>query len=36
VGFSFQLLAELPLESHDFACDVVVTDKEIIDPRGRL
>lgn len=36
VGFSFQLLAELPLEPHDFACDAVVTDREIIDPRGRL
>ena len=36
VGFSFQLLAELPIEPHDVACDVVVTDREIIDPRGRL
>lgn len=36
VGFSFQLLAELPLEPHDFACDAVVTDREIIDSRGRL
>jgi 5-formyltetrahydrofolate cyclo-ligase len=36
VGFSFQLLAELPLEPHDFECDAVVTDREIIDPRGRL
>jgi 5-formyltetrahydrofolate cyclo-ligase len=36
VGFSFQLLAELPLEAHDFACDAVVTDREIIGPRGRL
>lgn len=36
VGFSFQLLGELPLEPHDVACDAVVTDREIIDPRGRL
>ena len=36
VGFSFQLLAELPLEPHDFECDAVVTDREIIDPKGRL
>ena len=36
VAFSFQLLAELFLEPHDVACDLVVTDREIIDPRGRL
>lgn len=36
VAFSFQLLGELPLEAHDFACDAVVTDREVIDPRGRL
>lgn len=36
VGFSFQLLGELPLEPHDFACDAVVTDREVIDPSGRL
>lgn len=36
VAFSFQLLAELFIEPHDVACDLVVTDREIIDPRGRL
>lgn len=36
VGFSFQLLGELPLEPHDVACDAVVTDREISDPRGQL
>lgn len=36
VGFSFQLLGELPLEPHDFACDAVVTDQEVIEPRGGL
>ena len=36
VAFSFQLLGELFVEAHDVACDVVVTDREIIDPRGRL
>jgi 5-formyltetrahydrofolate cyclo-ligase len=36
VAFSFQLLAELYIEAHDVACDVVVTDREIFDPRGRL
>lgn len=34
VGFSFQLMAELPLEPHDFACDAVVTDKEAFDASG--
>jgi 5-formyltetrahydrofolate cyclo-ligase len=36
VAFSFQLLGELFIEPHDVACDVVLTDREIIDPRGRL
>jgi 5-formyltetrahydrofolate cyclo-ligase len=36
VAFSFQLLGELFVEPHDVACDAVVTDREIIDPRGRL
>jgi 5-formyltetrahydrofolate cyclo-ligase len=34
VAFSFQVLAELPLEPHDFRCDAVVTDESIYDPRG--
>lgn len=36
VAFSFQLLGELYIEPHDVACDLVVTDREIIDARGRL
>lgn len=36
VAFSFQLLGELFIEPHDIPCDLVVTDREIIDPRGRL
>lgn len=36
VAFSFQLLGELFVESHDIACDLVVTDGEVLDPRGRL
>jgi 5-formyltetrahydrofolate cyclo-ligase len=36
VAFSFQLLGELFVEPHDVACDLVVTDREIFDPRGRL
>jgi 5-formyltetrahydrofolate cyclo-ligase len=36
VAFSFQLLAELFVEPHDVACDLVVTDREILDPRGVL
>jgi 5-formyltetrahydrofolate cyclo-ligase len=36
VAFSFQLLGELFVEQHDVACDLVVTDREIFDPRGRL
>jgi 5-formyltetrahydrofolate cyclo-ligase len=36
VAFSFQLLAELFIEPHDVACDLVVTDREIFDPRGVL
>lgn len=36
VAFSFQLLGELFIEPHDLACDLVVTDREILDPRGLL
>jgi 5-formyltetrahydrofolate cyclo-ligase len=36
VAFSFQLLGELFIEAHDVPCDVVLTDREIIDPSGRL
>jgi len=36
VAYSFQLLAELPTLEHDVACDLVVTDREIYDPRGVL
>jgi 5-formyltetrahydrofolate cyclo-ligase len=36
VAYSFQLLAELPLEAHDVACDAVVTDRELFDPRARV
>jgi 5-formyltetrahydrofolate cyclo-ligase len=30
VAFEFQLLAELPLEAHDVACDVVITDERTL------
>lgn len=36
VAFSFQLLGELFVEPHDVACDLVVTDDEILDPHGLL
>jgi 5-formyltetrahydrofolate cyclo-ligase len=36
VAFSFQLLAELFIEPHDVACDLVVTDREVFDPHGWL
>ena len=36
VAYSFQLLGELPLEAHDVACDLVITDREVLDPRGIL
>ena len=36
VAFSFQLLAELFVEPHDVACDLVVTDTGIFDPTGLL
>jgi 5-formyltetrahydrofolate cyclo-ligase len=36
VAFSFQLLGELFVEPHDVNCDLVVTDREVFDPRGRL
>lgn len=29
LAYSFQLLAELPLESHDYRCDMVVTDDAV-------
>jgi len=32
VVFDFQLLAEIPSEQHDVACDVVVTDERILRP----
>jgi 5-formyltetrahydrofolate cyclo-ligase len=34
VGFSFQLLGELPHDDGDFACDWVVTDDRVFDPRA--
>jgi 5-formyltetrahydrofolate cyclo-ligase len=36
VAFSFQLLGELFVEPHDVACDLVVTDAQLLDPRRRL
>ena len=36
VAFSFQVLGELFIEAHDVACDLVVTDAGIIDPKGLL
>jgi len=36
VAFSFQLVGELFVESHDVRCDLVVTDAELCDPRGVL
>lgn len=36
VAFSFQLLAELFIEPHDIACDLVVTDTAVFDPSGLL
>jgi 5-formyltetrahydrofolate cyclo-ligase len=36
VLYSFQLVAELPTLEHDVACDLVVTDREIYDPRAVL
>jgi 5-formyltetrahydrofolate cyclo-ligase len=35
VAFSFQLLGELFVESHDIACDLVLTDQGVIDPKAR-
>jgi 5-formyltetrahydrofolate cyclo-ligase len=32
--FTFQLLAELPVEQHDRGCDLVVTEQRLLDPRG--
>lgn len=36
VAFSFQMVGELFVEPHDVRCDLVVTDREISDPRGVL
>ena len=33
VAFDFQLLAELPSEADDVACDLVVTDAGVLDAR---
>lgn len=32
VAYSFQLLAELPTLAHDVACDLVLTDRELLVP----
>lgn len=31
VAFSFQLLAEVPRQEHDLACDIVVTDRGVLE-----
>lgn len=36
VVFSFQLIGEMPILAHDVACDAVVSDRQIYDPRGVL
>ncbi|HEU4580802.1 MAG TPA: 5-formyltetrahydrofolate cyclo-ligase [Polyangiaceae bacterium] len=36
VVFSFQLIGEMPILPHDVACDGVVSDRQIHDPRGVL
>jgi 5-formyltetrahydrofolate cyclo-ligase len=36
VAFSFQVLIELPALPHDVACDLVVTDQHVLDPRESL
>lgn len=36
VVFSFQLIGEMPVLPHDVACDGVVSDRQIYDPRGVL
>jgi 5-formyltetrahydrofolate cyclo-ligase len=36
LAFSFQLLGELFIEAHDVACDLVVTDAGLFDPKGLL
>jgi 5-formyltetrahydrofolate cyclo-ligase len=36
VVFSFQLIGEMPVLPHDVACDGVVSDRQIYDPRGLL
>jgi 5-formyltetrahydrofolate cyclo-ligase len=32
VGYDFQLLIELPIETHDFKCDAVITDAATYEP----
>lgn len=34
VVYKFQLLAEFPVESHDYRCDLVVTDDEVFSVAG--
>ena len=36
VAFSFQLIGEMPVLAHDVACDGVVSDRQVYDPRGVL
>ena len=36
VVFSFQLIGEMPVLPHDVACDGVVSDRQVYDPRGLL
>jgi 5-formyltetrahydrofolate cyclo-ligase len=34
VAYAFQLLAELPVEPSDVACDLVLTDRQTLEPRA--
>jgi 5-formyltetrahydrofolate cyclo-ligase len=36
VVYSFQLLAELPVESHDHRCDLVATDAQVFFSTARV
>lgn len=36
VAFDFQLLAELPTSERDVSCDLVLTDRRVIDAKGAL